>query len=405
MTRRKARYLAKRILNIVGPAADKVVSTFFDDELAMLNALTHLAYSLYGVPKENQNSVLRSALHQINCRLPVGLYLPISKLTDTYHYIINIVAEDAFCLGTKSRVPYMLFAETIKVPGVMFSAMEGKLKEIQAQNRMALRPVYLKQTPSRNAHMPETPAFLAVMSMLKEISNENVVTSILHKALNLSGENKTVPTTPSSPPLDLPTSSCQSPSSATPSEGNLENTSTSQRTMSGIVSRLPGVLRPSSEDSGVIRLHVEDNDENEAPEKEEPTKRIATPHLRNLAEGGKQLLMLISPQEDRTNTSVAERRLRIRPKHTAISMAYRELWQSQKKRIQEMSSFGTIPGWGLAAVIVKSQDDLRQEQLAMQLIKCAAKIFEIKQLPLYLRPYEITPLSASAGVIECVPAH
>jgi len=68
----------------------------------------------------------------------------------------------------------------------------------------------------------------------------------------------------------------------------------------------------------VIRLHVEDNDENEAPEKEEPTKRIATPHLRNLAEGGKQLLMLISPQEDRTNTSVAERRLRIRPKHTAI---------------------------------------------------------------------------------------
>jgi len=72
------------------------------------------------------------------------------------------------------------------------------------------------------------------MSMLKEISNENVVTSILHKALNLSGENKTVPTTPSSPPLDLPTSSCQSPSSATPSEGNLENTSTSQRTMSGM---------------------------------------------------------------------------------------------------------------------------------------------------------------------------
>jgi len=175
----------------------------------MLNALTHLAYSLYGVPKENQNILsarcfLLSALppslplarilvhnlsHTLYCARPCikstadcpsGYICPFpsmshrasfppmsssrherplahfqhARLTDTYHYIINIVAEDAFCLGTKSRVPYMLFAETIKVPGVMFSAMEGKLKEIQAQNRMALRPVYLKQTPSRNAHVP-----------------------------------------------------------------------------------------------------------------------------------------------------------------------------------------------------------------------------------------------------------
>jgi hypothetical protein len=62
-------------------------------------------------------------------------------LSDTYYYIINLVAEDAFCLGTKARVPYMMFAETVRVSGVMFSTMEGKLKEIQTQNQMALRPI------------------------------------------------------------------------------------------------------------------------------------------------------------------------------------------------------------------------------------------------------------------------
>ena len=63
------------------------------------------------------------------------------RLSDTYYYIINLVAEDAFCLGTKARVPYMMFAETVRVSGVMFSTMEGKLKEIQTQNQMALRPI------------------------------------------------------------------------------------------------------------------------------------------------------------------------------------------------------------------------------------------------------------------------
>ncbi len=44
---------------------------------------------------------------------------------------------------------------------------------------------------------------------------------------------------------------------------------------------------------------------------------------------------------------------------------------------------------GLVAVIVKSEDDLRQEQLAMQLIKCAANIFEYvlpPHLDAFLRP-------------------
>jgi hypothetical protein len=164
--------------------------------------------------------------------------------------------------------------------------------------------------------------------------------------------------------------------------------------------------------------------------------RARSPHLRTLAEGGKHLLKLLSSTNltaDKTN-SVVERRRRIRPKHTAIctyrlsavrwyttpssatthisSMVGTQLLRtencgnrrrSEYKRRHRLASclagvrrtrlctcvrsmWGRVQlthlslnvrmATGLVAVIVKSEDDLRQEQLAMQLIKCAANIFE-----------------------------
>jgi len=40
-------------------------------------------------------------------------------------------------------------------------------------------------------------------------------------------------------------------------------------------------------------------------------------------------------------------------------------------------------------IIVKSNDDVRQEQFAMQLISQFEQIFKLKKLDLWLKPYEI----------------
>jgi len=53
--------------------------------------------------------------------------------------------------------------------------------------------------------------------------------------------------------------------------------------------------------------------------------------------------------------------------------------------------------------IFKSNDDLRQELLAVQLIKRLKKIFDEANLSLYLRPYEIHITSHTSGYLECVP--
>ena len=51
----------------------------------------------------------------------------------------------------------------------------------------------------------------------------------------------------------------------------------------------------------------------------------------------------------------------------------------------------------------KANDDLRQELLAMQLIKRFQEIFLEANIPLKLRPYEILITSSSSGLIEFLP--
>ena len=91
---------------------------------------------------------------------------------------------------------------------------------------------------------------------------------------------------------------------------------------------------------------------------------------------------------------------------TLAQTAFREEWALQCSRIRARSPVGHLLGWRLLPVIVKSGDDLRQEQLVAQMVSqmhiilCEASIEEGKQL---LRPYEIIALSPDSGLIEAIP--
>ena len=66
------------------------------------------------------------------------------------------------------------------------------------------------------------------------------------------------------------------------------------------------------------------------------------------------------------------------------------------------SPFGNLKTWKLIKIIVKSNDDVRQEQFAMQLISQIDQIFKIKKLNLWLRTYEILATGSRCGLIEAV---
>jgi phosphatidylinositol 4-kinase B len=82
--------------------------------------------------------------------------------------------------------------------------------------------------------------------------------------------------------------------------------------------------------------------------------------------------------------------------------AFGERWAEKKSRIGSSSPQRTNPGWDLLGVIVKSNDDLRQEAFVMQLIELCQEAFELAELELWISPYRILATGRSTGVIECV---
>ena len=57
---------------------------------------------------------------------------------------------------------------------------------------------------------------------------------------------------------------------------------------------------------------------------------------------------------------------------------FRESWAAKKARIRAASPYGHLPSWDVFSVIVKTGADLRQEQLAVQLIGEFGRIWEEK---------------------------
>lgn len=68
--------------------------------------------------------------------------------------------------------------------------------------------------------------------------------------------------------------------------------------------------------------------------------------------------------------------------------------------MKQASADGEREGWDLVSMIVKSNDDLRQEVCTVQLIELCRDIFLDAGLELWLEPYGIISTTSSTGLIE-----
>ena len=82
--------------------------------------------------------------------------------------------------------------------------------------------------------------------------------------------------------------------------------------------------------------------------------------------------------------------------------AFGERWAEKKSRLAASSPQGTNMGWDLTGIIVKSNDDLRQEAFIMQLIELCQEAFQIAGLELWVSPYRILATGRTTGIIEMV---
>eukprot|EP01017_Pseudomicrothorax_dubius_P005605 TRINITY_DN11444_c0_g1_i3.p1 TRINITY_DN11444_c0_g1~~TRINITY_DN11444_c0_g1_i3.p1 ORF type:complete len:776 (+),score=169.98 TRINITY_DN11444_c0_g1_i3:66-2393(+) len=79
-----------------------------------------------------------------------------------------------------------------------------------------------------------------------------------------------------------------------------------------------------------------------------------------------------------------------------------QLWEKRAQSIRSSSPFGHFPSYKLRCIILKGDDDLRQEALAMAIIAEIASILRNANLSMWLKPYEILVTGPDSGILECV---
>ena len=89
-------------------------------------------------------------------------------------------------------------------------------------------------------------------------------------------------------------------------------------------------------------------------------------------------------------------------KSTPTNFLFKETFEQLSERLKQSSIFGTLKTWRIIKIIVKSGDDLRQEQFAMQLIDSIAQIYKLSDANWWVKPYEILATDNGCGVMVCL---
>ncbi|XP_006458116.1 hypothetical protein AGABI2DRAFT_199389 [Agaricus bisporus var. bisporus H97] len=84
------------------------------------------------------------------------------------------------------------------------------------------------------------------------------------------------------------------------------------------------------------------------------------------------------------------------------AVVFSESWATKKSRIKAASPYGHLANWDCVSVIVKTGGDLRQEQLAVQLIQEFQRIWTEENCPCWVRYFRIVILGAASGLVETI---
>ena len=82
---------------------------------------------------------------------------------------------------------------------------------------------------------------------------------------------------------------------------------------------------------------------------------------------------------------------------------FKDKWKNTVEAYTQRSIFGKKKTFALKPMMVKANDDCRQEVMALQLIKRLQQLFRKTNHKLYLRPYEILITSSTSAMIEFMP--
>ena len=337
--------------------------TYFDMCIDFYSSLKFMCEDLKNYKKENgeRKNKLMQCIQDINDKLLkqridneeflekypsfFGIILPFNDTSSTEdvdsNFIVRIIPEECFCFSTKARVPTKIYAECITLKDLQNS----DLFKVKKENK-----IKINSSKKNNFYL----------------NNYNFSGKIIKRT---SLKRKT------EMPLNLK-NIC----------GNI---------ISNEIKYDPIFKRDSDT---IFSIKEEDNNniEKEYSQKEKLKQfLIETSKLEN--QRGNKNNSNQNKEENKFDINDFE----ILPDITEeLRNVFGKPMDILEKEIKQNSPYKNFKSYKIINFIAKADDDLRQEVLAMQLIKFFDKIFKKENIQLKLHPYEILITSSSSGLLE-----
>jgi len=424
----------------------------FDKTPQFLDALIFLADRLFQVPPQERKAELRNSLREIECELlpSNSIYMPIGNV---HHRVWRVVADESIPIGTKERVPCFVCLEVVdfaekKLQPRAWSFLDRLPRRAAGQrststesvdSRESASPVgaerdnkvpfsfegihlfdvseaelvadwmHEKRDPLRRTSLLDKVTDSVVDSVKAPLDKMKVLGSYQERSVNEELRSLVM----GDPIMEQPSqeaSEFSMQSSGSRSDEvmvDLENVGESHGNHNGAMSRVSSAGSLVSLGQWTSPEPVERRIVGSLSSENGVRRRLSDA----LADESDRSLPYGSDHEDDINAELpspsktksvdsegsSKRKIRRPP------VVFRESWKHKQERIRSKSAYGSHPGWRLLTVLVKANDDLRQEQLASQLIYRMAAILARDKIPVWLCPYDIIALTDSGGIVEAIP--
>jgi len=405
--------------NATDGGSEAVISQF-RRELHLVHTLTSISDQLRTVEPSHRLERLRAALVAVNRLLPRfrgptaptwRAFVPLSERGDR-HAIVRFFENESFVLSTKERVPYLVFVEVVdadpsllehsqvesSVAGAM--ATIGKLSRVvasRAANFARRQNLSFERMPASSRRSRAESCAVHVASDGSRTESLGTGDRGLHAASIIGLPSPSRPRSNSNPEVTSKAASLRL------SDGRVFEVSARLLRAADaeeealVIEGDPATLMPTP-------LPVPSTEQN-APLADEPEPEAAATssrlHAVAMADSNGGTLLPLRPDESGMHVACpAEDEEEF---DYTVNEGFGELWQERADRLRASSSYASMPGWAVHAFIVKSNDELLQEQFAVSMIHEFDRIFRHCRLPLRLRPYRILATSPTAGLIEVVP--
>ncbi|KAF9131230.1 Phosphatidylinositol 4-kinase pik1alpha (PI4-kinase)(PtdIns-4-kinase) [Mortierella sp. 14UC] len=440
--------------------------SYFHSEMQFLLALVDIATRLVIVPKPARLSALRAELTLLNHNLPAEICVPLwchaTLENPSHHRVVRIPPQDAVVLNSADRVPYLLQVEVLETD-MSVEEIRAQRRDLgdeeEEEHRGASRThgvelnengsIQLEATIDTNGDSAEpskdnseVSSTTAAETKDEEDNERTSVDTIPNPPVeSLADLSISPPVSPvlTSPVITVdPSGRMKSPAPSSPgnrpvtqsrsneaylqtvlkrrASNSADDFAEKMRTAAVMLAQLSqqqaaqqagaganGNARVSSQSRSSIKAKANSVEDIRAKIIKEmmalEEQRMQRMKLEGVSSGvgggggeGAGSEMLEDERKVMANVATDD----------PSAAVFAEDWDAKMNRIRATSPYGHLPSWQLLSVIVKQGADLRQEQLACQLIREMGWIWERAKIDVWITYMRILVTSDNSGLIETV---